>query len=242
MSLDVQGLLHRIEAAVLPLATAERAESERKYLKSDLRFLGVTLPALRRETLAALKAAGPLDRQDLSRLAEACWASDLHEHRSIGCIALEAQARRLTAEDLPWLEGLLRRSHTWAYVDTLAVHAVGPLVARQPEAVKPVLRRWATDADFWLRRSALLALLGENRAKKPFDAELFEALAVPMLAEKEFFVRKAIGWVLRDVARKSPQVTQTFLDRHGPAMAGLSRREAEKGLARAHSRQEKTEA
>ncbi len=229
-------LLTQILAALAPFASAERAVQERAYLKSQLRFLGVGIPRIRQETMAAVAAAekhGKLTAAQLQAIAEAAWATDSHDARAIALVLLEKRAKRLTVADLPWLEAILRASFTWAYVDTIAVHAVGQVVKQAPVATKAVLARWATDGDFWLRRSALLALLGEARAGAAFDTAQFEHFAVPLLGEKEFFIRKAIGWVLRDVAGKDPQWVQGFLDRHGAQMAPLSVREAARGVARA---------
>ena len=104
---------------------------------------------------------------------------------------------------------------------------------REPDAAKAVLAQWATDDDFWLRRTALLALLGEMRAGGAFDRRIFEAWATPMFSEKEFFIRKAIGWVLRDVAGKDPDWVRGFLERHAAQMSPLSLREARRGVERA---------
>jgi 3-methyladenine DNA glycosylase AlkD len=73
-------------------------------------------------------------------------------------------------------------------------------------------------------------LLGEWRHGGPFDQECFTRWAVPQLGDKQFFIRKAIGWVLRDVSRKDPQWVRGFVDTYGTQMAGLTRREATRGL------------
>ena len=88
----------------------------------------------------------------------------------------------------------------------------------------------------WKRSAALLALMGEMRAGGGFDTAQFETWALPLLGEKEFFIRKAIGWVLREVAGKNPQWVQGFLDRNGGRMAPLSQKEAKRGVDRATAR------
>lgn len=224
-------------AAILADLTAHAdpaaAASQRAYLKSNLRFLGVTVPQLRQTATVLAPPRKQRTAAWLRELADAAWATDLHDARTVACVLLQASAKLLTADDLPWLEALLRRCHTWAYVDLLAVHVAGDIAKRHPAAAKAVLQGWATDGDFWIRRSALLALLGEHRKGAAFDAARFEAWAVPMLGEKEFFIRKAIGWVLRDVGRKNRPFVQGFVDRHGAQMSGLTRREAAKALSAA---------
>ena len=87
------------------------------------------------------------------------------------------------------------------------------------------MQRWAKNREMWLRRSALLALLTPLRRGEG-DFALFGKLAVPMLGERDAFIRKAIGWVLREVGKKRPELTRGFLDAHGEAMSALTRREA----------------
>ena len=237
MEMDSAQLLQGLVADLQSRANAQQAVANKAYLKSDLQFLGVPVPTLREVTLQHCKAAGPLAATDLREFAQLCWQGDWHETRAAGCAVLEKWAKLLGPGDLTWLEQLLRHSFTWAYVDVLAVHAVGAIAAKEPAAAKLVLDRWAVDGDFWLRRAALLALLGETRNKRPFDTAKFEQWAVPLLGDREFFIRKAIGWVLRDVSKRDPAWVQGFVDRHRAQMAGLTLREASKYLGERNVRQ-----
>ena len=133
-----------------------------------------------------------------------------------------------SARDTGLLENLLRTSRTWALVDGLAVNVVGDIVDRWPEA-SDVLDRWAGDDDFWLRRSAMLALLRPLRAGGG-DFERFARYADAMLEEKEFFVRKAIGWVLREVAKRRPELVAAWLAPRVHRASGVTVREAVKPL------------
>jgi 3-methyladenine DNA glycosylase AlkD len=100
------------------------------------------------------------------------------------------------------VEAWVRGAHGWAYVDPLAGDIAGPIALVHPDAW-PLIDAWATDEDFWIRRSALLTLLPGIR-RGGLDHERFERYATPMLTEREFFIRKAIGWVLREAAKKDP--------------------------------------
>jgi 3-methyladenine DNA glycosylase AlkD len=141
---------------------------------------------------------------------------------------LTAKVRLLDARDLELVESKLRTSYTWAYVDALAVHVAGSIVQRYPDAAV-TLDRWADDADFWIRRSAILALLLPLRDGAG-DLERFLRYADSMLDEKEFFIRKAIGWVLREVGKKRPAEVRAFLEPRLGRAAGLTVREAVKYL------------
>lgn len=162
-------------------------------------------------------------------MVEALWARPVHERRMAAVELLALNADRLGYEDAALLERLLRESRTWALVDGLAASVVGRVVEQDPR-FGPVLDRWATDGDFWIRRSALLALLVSLR-RGAGDFERFGHYADAMLDEREFFIRKAIGWVLRDTARKRPgMVYEWLLPRAGRA-SGVTLREAVKPLS-----------
>lgn len=217
-----------IETALRALGTPERAEGEKGYLKSDLDFLGVTIPNLRKALFAWLKEHPDLDRFGLLRLVTDLWATRVHELRVFGVELLRARASLLRSEDADLLEDLLRRSNSWAYVDAIAASLMGPLVARDPRLNRR-LDRWAKDDNFWLRRSALLALLLPLR-QGAGDWPRFIRYADAMLEEKEFFIRKAIGWVLREVSKKHPDRVRSFLDERRGRVSGVTRREAERYL------------
>jgi 3-methyladenine DNA glycosylase AlkD len=141
---------------------------------------------------------------------------------------LERTSRLLGPADIELLEVLLRTSRTWALVDGLAINVAGDIVGRCPEA-GDALDRWACDDDFWLRRSAILALLRPLRAGGG-DFDRFARYADAMLDEKEFFVRKAIGWVLREVAKRRPELVAAWLAPRVHRASGVTVREAVKPL------------
>jgi 3-methyladenine DNA glycosylase AlkD len=204
-----------------------RAVNERRYLKSDLQFFGLTVPAIRQVAKDFCRQHRQLTRPELLDLAEAFHATDWHELRSFGIAVLEIVASRLEPADLPMLERHLAGYNTWAHVDWLAPKVVGSLIERHPEE-KATLRRWAVSPAMWVRRSALLAL-GHGMRRGGGDFDLFAELATPMLAEREFFIAKAIGWILREVSKKRPELTAGFLARTLPRSA-VTWREAVKYL------------
>jgi 3-methyladenine DNA glycosylase AlkD len=206
----------------------ERADAEKAYLKSTLRFHGVTLPEIRRTCADFCHERPGLDHAGLRAAADALMATDFHDLRSAAIGLLERRHALLGPDDLPWLVGLVHHTGNWAHVDWLATKIIGPLATGHPRAPS-LLRAWAADNDFWLRRTALLAQLDALR-RGGGDFPLFEALAVPMLGEREFFIRKAIGWVLRDISRRRPELTRGFLLRHGARASGLTWREASRRL------------
>lgn len=209
-------------------ACPANARGQKAYLKSDLEFHGVT-SAFVRETARAFTRAHPdLDRRTLAALVEALWLTPYHDLRWLGVALLERRARDLMPADLPLVERLLRRSTNWDQVDWLATRIAGPVLERHPRAAER-LDRWARDRNFWLRRAAMLSLLLPIR-RGGGDFPRFASYASRMVGEKEFFIRKAIGWVLREASKKRPAIVYAFLAAHRDRVSGLTLREGAKYL------------
>ena len=218
-------LAEAIEARLRAEGTPERAASERAYLKSELEFLGTTVWQIR----AAVKELAPrLEHDELVAEVATLWSRPLFERRMAAVFLLERDGAALSADDLDLLERLIRESLTWALVDGLAGDVVGSLVERDPDRITPRLDRWAADADFWVRRSSLLAELRPIRHGHALDRLL--ARADPMLEEREFFIRKAIGWVLREAGKRRPADVAAWLAPRTARASGVTMREAVKYL------------
>lgn len=216
-----------LEAELRALGNAERSLQEKRYLKSDLTFHGVTQPQIER-AVRSLTVSHPLAGHDeLVRLVEALWVRPVHERRMAAVLLLERHRQLLDVRDLSLLERLIREARTWAYVDALAANVVGPLCAGA-SGCDVVLDRWAVDPDFWVRRSALLSQLRPIRDGAPLDR--FARYADAMLDEKEFFIRKAIGWVLREAGKRRPADVVAWLEPRTGRTSGVTLREAVKYL------------
>jgi 3-methyladenine DNA glycosylase AlkD len=226
---DPEAAALAVTGELVPLGTPERAAQEKRYLKSDLEFFGVAVPDMRRVVKAAVRGHPGLDPQEMVAWAAALWREPVHERRAAAVEILTLAAPQLAGSDLAVLERMLRESRTWAYVDGLAGNVAGEIALRDPDGAWPRIDGWATDADFWVRRSALLALLRGIRAGTP-DLARFTRYAGPMLAEKEFFIRKAIGWVLREISRRDPAWVAAWTEAHISEISGVTFREAVRRL------------
>jgi 3-methyladenine DNA glycosylase AlkD len=226
---DPEAAARAVTEALRPLGTPERAQQEKRYLKSDLEFLGVAVPDLRRVVNAAARGYPGLDAPAMAAWAVALWRAPVHERRAAAVEVLALAAPRLSAADLVVIERLVRESHTWAYVDGLAGTVAGTIALRDPAGAGPRIDAWAADADFWVRRSALLCLLAGIRAGRP-DLDRLDRYAEAMIGEKEFFIRKAIGWVLRELSKKEPAYVIGWTERHLAVMSGVTFREAVRRL------------
>jgi 3-methyladenine DNA glycosylase AlkD len=158
-----------------------------------------------------------LTHAQLFAIADALWAEPVHELRLAAIELLVAVPRLVRADDLAWIDVHLRDCRTWALVDPLAGVVVADLAMREPEATLAVADRWVHDTNFWVRRSAMLAL----RSLLRHGDELGRCLAYAevLLPETEFFIRKVVGWVLREVAPRYPREVSGWLRAH---MAGMN--------------------
>jgi len=227
--MDVRRIAAEMDAELHERGTPERAEHEKAYLKSDLEHYGTTMPEIRLVVKSFRARLAGLGHDDVLALVGALWARPVHERRMAAVEVLQLNVGSLLPGDIARLEGLLRQGRTWALVDPLAASIVGPLAERY-RVLNAELDRWAVDGDFWLRRSALLALLGALRRGEG-DFGRFSRYADSMLEEKEFFIRKAIGWVLRETAKRRPDMVYEWLRPRAGRASGVTLREAVKPLS-----------
>ncbi len=219
-------VVRHFDARFRARGTKARAAGSKAYMKSALDFHGVDSATMRGE--AASYYADKPSYELLVADATALFATDAFDLRSVAIALLERHEQLLSAEDLPWLVELARTGACWAHVDHVATAVIDPVLARDGD-VAPRLRAWAGDASFWVRRVALLGQLRVLR-RGGGDFALFAELAAPMLPEREFFIRKAIGWVLREVSKQRPELVRDFLLAHAPGCSGVTWRAAIKYL------------
>ncbi|KAA1425330.1 DNA alkylation repair protein [Mumia zhuanghuii] len=217
MTDDAVSVAAAITRALAEHARPERAAAEARYLKSSRTHLGVGVPATRSITRAALAGSAATDRTTRLAVARTLWASPVHEHLLAAVVVLADGAGGLGCDDLALVEELVRTAGTWALVDPLATEVAAVVSDDGADGVRcgDTLDRWAVDDDFWVRRAALLALMPPLRRGRG-DWARFGRYADAMLDEREFFVRKAIGWVLRETAKKRPEIVAAWIaDRPG---------------------------
>lgn len=195
------------------------------YMKSELPYLGVRMPALRRAWRAVLPAHPLRDEAELEAALDLLWTkAEFREERYTALALVERHHQLVT---LPLLERLIEEGAWWDYVDMLA-RQVGRLL-RDDRSVAASMRRWSRGANLWKRRVSIICQLG---FREDTDLELLYDCIEANLDDREFFVRKAIGWALRDYAWHDPVEVDRYVREHESRLSGLSRREATKNLAR----------
>ncbi|MBE1531464.1 DNA alkylation repair protein [Actinomadura algeriensis] len=229
--MDVEGEVARILAGLRDLADPVRAEHERRYLKSAFAHIGVPVPALRGVVVSAVRE--PPARGDLLALAAALWTVEdagrpVHEARMAAVEVLVKRVKVLEPGDVEVAERLILDSASWVYVDNLADRVAGALVLREP-GLGAVLDDWAADPYLWVRRSALLALLPGVRTGAP-DLARITRFGDALIGEKEFFIRKALGWVLREQSKKDPAWVADWIEARIADVSGVTFREAVRHL------------
>lgn len=196
-----------------------------KYMKGQFDFFGVKSP-LCKEILASLvKKHRPSDKQKLLLLVNALWNEPERELQFFACNLLIHNIRILSPEDLPFLLSLAIRKSWWDTIDTLATRIIGPILLSDPTHHKRISKQWIHDPIFWIQR---IALLYQLKWKSETTPEHIFALIRHVADEKEFFIRKAIGWILREYSKTNANAVQRFIKE--TELSPLSRREALKWL------------
>lgn len=223
-------LVGAVRGGLVAAADADRAPSMQAYMKSAMPFHGVPAPVARRVFRAALQAHPVEDRETWADTVRELWDGATHREERYAALAL-ARSRRYRAyldpASLPLLEHLVVTGAWWDLVDDVASHLVGTVLLSHPAETAPVVRSWATSDDRWLRRTAVICQLG---AKERTDVALLTAAIEANLDDPDFFLRKAIGWALRQHARVDPGWVRTFVAERSDRLSPLSRREALKHL------------
>ena len=224
-------LAKRMEEAIVEAFSSSRdpfrAEGMSAYMKHRFPFLGITSPERRRLVQAAFGGLPRPDERDLKDFAQACWRRAEREYQYAAIDQMRKATRSLSDGFLTELRWLIVTKPWWDSCDSLSGTVAGGIVRRFPESA-PVMEEWISDQDLWLRRAALLHQL---KWKEDCDQERLFRFCMLTMDENDFFIRKAIGWALRQHARTAPGDVTRFLTENRDRLSGLSFREAAKHLS-----------
>jgi 3-methyladenine DNA glycosylase AlkD len=206
-----------LAAAYREHAAPGQAAAMRAYMRDQFEFLGIPSPLRRQLSKPFLE-----DDSNLLQTALACWARPEREFQYFACDLLARHAAHLGPDDLATVQTLITSKPWWDTVDALAANVVGPVV----RADQTPMDAWIGDDDLWVVRTAILHQL---RYKAATDAERLFAYTGRHRRHKDFFIRKGIGWALREYAKTDPAAVRRFVADH-PDLSGLSKREALKNI------------
>lgn len=226
----IRDLVDAVRTGLAAAGDPARAVGQQRYMKSAMPYRGVRMPAVVTLCRAVYAEHVLPDRANWETAVRALWdEAEFREERyaAIALTGYRAYAAHQDAGTLPLYDHLIVTGAWWDYVDDVAIRRVGPILRIDPIGVAPLLRDWSTDDDIWRRRTSIIAQIG---CRSDTDLELLVDCLAPNLDHREFFVRKAIGWALRDYAKTDPDWVRRYLADNGELMSGLSRRQAAKHL------------
>jgi len=224
-------LVRAIRDTLAATGDPERAVAQQRYMKSAMPYRGITSPELTALLRPLLTGYAPASRAVWEATVRTLWDEATHREERYAALALakHRSARAWRDPDLvPLIEHLIVTGAWWDLVDDAAVHLAGAVLPLHPEEMTPVVRGWATGDDLWLRRTAVICQLGRRAA---IDRDLLRYAIESNVDDSSFWLRKAIGWALRDLARTDPDWVRAEVARLDGRISSLSRREALKHLS-----------
>lgn len=215
-----------VRGALVPLADPARAEPMRAYMKDVAPYLGIATPERRKVLRPLFKEWGPPTQVELGQTARLLWAQPEREYHYSACDVI---AKYQNVADALFLhsdvEFLLTTKPWWDTVDSLGSAVVTPLVARNQELVE-TMWDWLRGDNLWLTRAAIQHQRG---LKQNTDVARLTAMCDERSTDREFFIAKAVGWALRDLAHIDVDAATRFLADH-PKLPPVAKREAIRGL------------
>ena len=202
-----------------------------RYMKSEMPFYGVAAPVQRR-IWREVFAARPIEScVELHRAALDLWRHARYREERYAAIALTDLKRFADCQTfaaIPVYEEMIVTGAWWDYVDWIASHHLGAVLRRDPRRMKPLMRRWAHATDsLWKRRAAILCQL---KFKDGTDLDLLYDSIEPNVADRDVFIRKAIGWALRQHAWTDAREVRRYVAANRERLSPLSVREATKNI------------
>ena len=211
----------KIIDAISTNANPAHAESMKKYLKNKFDFYGVKAPQLRDIAKPFLQKNNLPGISDIPAIVGNLWK---HPQREAQHLAIELLKKYMKAEQEEWIElyeKIIVEKSWWDTVDAIAAWFVGNHFQRYPDQIQAYTSKWMNSENIWLQRTCLIYQL---KYKHNTDFELMKSFILPLADSKEFFIRKAIGWALREYSKVEPQTVLQFVERH--PLSPLSFKEA----------------
>ncbi len=223
-------LLSRLRRELAAAADPARALEMQAYMKSAMPYHGVSSPKMRLVCRSVFAGVDFPSGDAWRRAVLSIWKRANYREERYAAIEL-TEIRRFasfqTMGALPMYEEMIVTGAWWDYVDALATHRLGFLLRRYPATMRRRMLAWSRSKDMWKRRSAILCQI---QFKKDTDLDLLYACIEPSLPSREFFLRKAIGWALRQYAWTDSREVRRYVSARGTALSNLSRREALKNV------------
>lgn len=197
------------------------ALQQKAYMRNQFEFYGLKTPARRAIQKPFLEKKYLPDKKELDKIVRTLWQKPQRDYQLFAQEFVFKYVKQFEKKDIELLEYMVTHKSWWDTVDFIAYKLMGAYFKKYPEARRTCVNKWLRSENIWLQRSALLFQL---KYKEDIDTELLSFCIHALLGSKEFFINKAIGWVLREYSRTNPEWVMDFVDK--TELSGLSRREA----------------
>lgn len=202
----------------------ENAKYMKAYLKDKFEFLGIKAPLrkeLQKDILSNIDKKAPIDKD----LVIFLWNQEYREFQYLAIDYLIKKKKMLEKEDIEFLEELIITKSWWDTVDLIDSHLVGEICKMHPELIESHILNWSKSENLWLRRTSILYQL---KYKEKVDIDVLSNVICSNLNDTDFFIKKAIGWILREYSKTNTLWVKDFVENHN--LSPLSKREASKYL------------
>jgi 3-methyladenine DNA glycosylase AlkD len=216
-------------AEYAPFADPDKAVEMAAYMKTDMPFWGIQKPDREPIYRELAKKFAPANHDEYSQVIRKLWSGKQREEKYAALDYAVRCKKFVDKSMIPLYEELVREGAWWDLVDPLATLLIGVAFLNDQKSVKPIMKEWIDDDDMWIRRTAILSM---NKHKDKTDEKLLYDFCLQRAHEKEFFIRKAIGWALREYSYKAPDSVIKFLRTNKSKLSPLSYREGAKQLVR----------
>lgn len=216
-----QDWIAALEAEFMRAADACQAQRMSAYMKNRFPFYGIMATPRREILYRFLDGDFTLGEREWRPAVEAMWKMPEREWQYTAQELCLRKKRDWVEDDLGFFTWMIGEQSWWDTVDFIAPSLAGEFLRKNPLHISNTVDSWMSSGNLWLQRSALIFQL---KYKKATDAELLFRLCVRLAGEKEFFIRKAIGWSLRQYANFNPDAVKEFVKTH--PLSALSAREA----------------
>lgn len=217
--------LQPIAEELYSIANADKAVAMKAYMKNQFEFLGIQTPERREICKAYIKQYPVKSLLELDAIVRELWLLPQREFQYFGIELIKASFKIWDSSIIVLIEDCITSKSWWDTVDPLASDCCGRYFTIYYERKSEVTSAWNISDNMWLQRSSLLF---QKNYKKDTDSRLLANYIINLAQSKEFFIQKAIGWILREYAKTKADWVIEFVQQN--ALAPLSKREALKHL------------
>ena len=205
----------------------ENARNMAAYMKTTMPFYGIRVPERRLIIKQAIKKFSIQNHIEYWEVIHQLWNQPHREEKYAAIDIARSYPYYINLDSLLLFKQMIKEGAWWDFVDDIAIHLVGTILMKSPSAMWPILKRWSNDSCLWMRRAVIIC---QNKLKTKTNQKYLFHFCLQRAHERDFFIKKAIGWALREYAKTSPRIVQKFLRENKEYFSTLSYKEALKNL------------